>query len=122
MHVDLWLPVVDGSSSTIRTNAAEKLGELATHSPVYCRAIVRQLRTLLTHSEWDVRVAACGALDMLGKFVAKSVPELPQHIAHADGHQSTDEKDHTRLSFENVAMETVLTQAAPLLRCGGEVQ
>ena len=74
---------IDGSSAQIRNNAAEKLGEAATWSLESCISILQQLRPLIVHKEWDIRVAASKCLDVVARALRNEDENVAEIFALA---------------------------------------
>ncbi|CAI5746588.1 unnamed protein product [Peronospora destructor] len=114
----LFLLVQDGSSAQIRNNAAEKLGEVAACSPESCVSILQQLRPLIVHEEWEIRVAASKCLDV----VARSLRNEDENVADLFALTSlgSEEAESAALNLQTVDINKVVQEGAPLLRSGGK--
>ncbi|RMX64956.1 hypothetical protein DD238_005821 [Peronospora effusa] len=114
----LFLLVQDGSSAQIRNNAAEKLGEAAACSPESCVSILEQLRPLIVHKEWDIRVAASKCIGV----VARSLRNEDENVADLFAITSlgSQEASSVALNLQTVDINKVVQEGAPLLRSGGE--
>ncbi|KAL4115217.1 hypothetical protein PRIC2_013383 [Phytophthora ramorum] len=114
----LFLLVRDGSSAQIRENAAEKLGEVAARSPEFCASILQQLRPLIVHSEWDIRVAASKCLDVVARSLHREDGNVADLFALVS--LGSHEASSVALNLQTVDIKKVVHEGAPLLRSGGE--
>ncbi|DAZ99360.1 TPA: hypothetical protein N0F65_005211 [Lagenidium giganteum] len=117
----------DGSCAEIRANAAEQLGQLAVQAPSCCRAICQQLRGLLLHDDWDVRVASTKCLDVIAAALWQQWDEEPTGESLAErcarvsvGGRTDADAALLLLNFRTVDIKRVVVEGAPLLRSGGE--
>jgi hypothetical protein len=100
--------------SFARRGAGQRLGEhVQLNGVTQVRPLLRRLRAVLRHSDWDVRVAASHALRDICNAWVHLTP-----IKHDQSLESTP-SETIQLTFAEFKMSSVIAQGRPLLASGG---
>ncbi|KND04710.1 DNA-binding ATPase [Spizellomyces punctatus DAOM BR117] len=108
-----------GSTTTVRTTAAQQIGEIQRQQPDQLYNLLGRVLVHLRSTEWATRIAAGHAIEAIAKNVPQWEPPVPANSDEDAVKHALDADSDGLLRFESFDIGNVVKNGAPLLASAG---